>query len=183
MLFICLADCLYILSIYDTLSYVKEGNGPPLLYTVQRGWLWRQIDYKLSIPYYGSVIIAETWVLKIEILTFSHILHTQPPIPFVLLQIYREFMMILRVSKRFWSMGGTEILTMISVQECSFFSYYQKIEQMYISLVRANSLWTMNDFAYLHSLEFLLIIYVTQIGNSIFHNTYQQQGQFHSSGS
>ena len=37
------------------------------------------------------------------------------------------------------------------------FSYYQKIEQMYMPVVHANSLLTMNDLVYIHSLDFLLI--------------------------
>ena len=44
------------------------------------------------------------------------------------------------------------------------FSYYQKIEQMYMPVVHANSLLTMNDLVYIHSLDFLLIIYETKIG-------------------
>ena len=47
------------------------------------------------------------------------------------------------------------------------FSYYQKIEQMYMPVVHANSLLTMNDLVYIHSLDFLLIIYETKIG--LFH--------------
>ena len=35
---------------------------------------------------------------------------------------------------------------------------------MYMPVVHANSLLTMNDLVYIHSLDFLLIIYVTKIG-------------------
>ena len=100
---------------------------------------------------------------------FFHISNMpQPSIQFLLLQMVRVFQDDSLYIKTFWIEGwGNRNIDDDKCTKMPIFSYYQKIEQIYMPVVHANSLLTMDDLVYIHSFDFLLIIYVTKIGQSV----------------